>query len=116
MWVAPFAATTVVARSDVHGSSARPGRQSQTVPHRSRGALDTVAFVDRLPFDPPKPAGATPRRTLTARNASLKTRVEIDMGRVPDTSAATRGRNDPRQLDNMAGNRARQDARPVGPN
>ena len=76
----------------MHGFSISPGRQSHTVPQRSRGALAALAGVVYGPaFEPPHPATAAAARASAARKASVDTRAEDGIGRLPSTLAHSFG-------------------------
>src|SRR6201999_3245226 len=57
-----FAPRTVVVNEVAHGLATRPGRQSQTVPYRSRGFVIAGAWAAGagLALPPPHPARTTP--------------------------------------------------------
>ena len=79
----------------MHGLSISPGRQSQTVPQRSRGALAAAVLavvVDDPAFEPPHPARATP--TSAAKRTAIEARAgDGIIGCRPTLApAASRGR------------------------
>jgi hypothetical protein len=81
--VLPVALTTVVVRSDRHGLPVSPGRQSQTVPQRSRApvAAAEAAVVTDVRVEPPQAARARQSTETNANAASFEVRAMNRVGR-----------------------------------